>query len=144
LIKSLSILSNLLSFGESIIPRTSTHNILHFMLVFLLFIGLFSPFLCFSFFIFLSFFSVWFFIALPCFSLLFQLFFVSVFRLLRVSSLAYPNLLGTKRLGCCCIIYYHSRVFPYCNSLKNNICQFKEYRGVIVSIFPFSTLFFMM
>jgi hypothetical protein len=35
--------------------------------------------------------------------LLFHPCFVSVFRLMWVSFLAYPNLLGTKRLGCCCI-----------------------------------------
>jgi hypothetical protein len=34
--------------------------------------------------------------------LLFHPCFVTVFRLLWVSSLVYPNLLGTKRLGCCC------------------------------------------
>jgi hypothetical protein len=34
--------------------------------------------------------------------LLFHPCFVSVFWLMRVSSLAYPNLLETKRLGCCC------------------------------------------
>jgi hypothetical protein len=32
---------------------------------------------------------------------LFHLYFVSVFMLLWVSSVAYPNLLGTKMLGCC-------------------------------------------
>jgi hypothetical protein len=32
--------------------------------------------------------------SLPCF--------VSVFRLMWVPSLAYPNLIGTKRVGCCC------------------------------------------
>jgi hypothetical protein len=36
--------------------------------------------------------------ALPFFPFVF----VYVFRLLWFSSLAYPNLLGTKRLGCCC------------------------------------------
>jgi hypothetical protein len=51
-------------------------------------------------------FSVWFFIALP-FPLLFHLCFVSVSRLPWVSSPAYPNLLGTKRLGCCCCICCH-------------------------------------
>jgi hypothetical protein len=28
--------------------------------------------------------------------------FVSIFQLIWVSSLAYPNLHGTKRYGCCC------------------------------------------
>jgi hypothetical protein len=37
--------------------------------------------------------------------LMFTFVFVSVFWLLWVSSLAYPNLLGTKRLGCCCCLY---------------------------------------
>jgi hypothetical protein len=46
-------------------------------------------------------FSVWFFIALLFFVLV-HLCFISVFRLLRVSSLAYSNLLETKRLDCCC------------------------------------------
>jgi hypothetical protein len=40
--------------------------------------------------------------------LLFHPCFVSVFLLMWVSSLAYPNLLGTKRLGwCCCCRYFH-------------------------------------
>jgi hypothetical protein len=46
-------------------------------------------------------FSVWFFIVLrfpPSFSPLYCLCFLAHV----VSSLAYPNLLGTKRLGCCC------------------------------------------
>jgi hypothetical protein len=31
-----------------------------------------------------------------------------------VSSLAYPNLLGTKRLGCCCLLLIHVTVYqPY-------------------------------
>jgi hypothetical protein len=38
------------------------------------------------------------------FPLLFHSYFVSVFRLLWVSSLAYPTLLRTKRFGCCCCI----------------------------------------
>jgi hypothetical protein len=41
-------------------------------------------------------------------SLLFHLCFVSVFQLLWVSSLAYPNLLVIKRLGCCCRCYKFS------------------------------------
>jgi hypothetical protein len=49
----------------------------------------------------LSFFLIWFFIAL-CFFLLFRSCFVHVFFSHVVSSLAYPNLLRNKRLGCCC------------------------------------------
>jgi hypothetical protein len=48
-----------------------------------------------------SFFLFDFFIAL-CFLLLFHSCFVPVFFSYVVSSLAYPNLLGNKRLGCCC------------------------------------------
>jgi hypothetical protein len=29
-----------------------------------------------------------------------------------VSSLAYPNLLGTKRLGCCCCLYMFEEEKP--------------------------------
>jgi hypothetical protein len=43
-----------------------------------------------------------FFIAL-CFPLLFRSCFVPVFLAHVVSSLAYPNLLGNKKLGCYCI-----------------------------------------
>jgi hypothetical protein len=56
------------------------------------------PILCFSFFIAFPFFVFGFFIALPFFTFVF----VSFFRILWVSSLAYPSLFGTKRLGCCC------------------------------------------
>jgi hypothetical protein len=49
-----------------------------------------------------SFFWFDFFIAL-CFPLLFCSCFVPVFLAHVVSYLAYPNLLGNKRLGCCCI-----------------------------------------
>jgi hypothetical protein len=74
----------------------------HLIIVFsFLFIHPLSPFLCFSFILSFHPFSVSFFIAL-LFSLLLLLCFVSVFQLLWVSSLTYPNLLGTKRLGCCC------------------------------------------
>jgi hypothetical protein len=37
------------------------------------------------------------------FPLLFQHCFIPVSLAHMVSSLAYPNLLGTKRLGCCCM-----------------------------------------
>jgi hypothetical protein len=73
---------------------------------FFLFIRPLSPFVCFSFFIaFSPFFCLVFLLPLlfssPSF---FPLFFVSDFRLLWVSSLAYPNLIEIKRLGggCCC------------------------------------------
>jgi hypothetical protein len=49
-------------------------------------------------------FLIWFFITLcfpPSFSLLFCTFLAHV-----VSSLTYPNLLGNKRLGCCCCNYF--------------------------------------
>jgi hypothetical protein len=69
------------------------------MLVFFPFI---RPFLCFSFLLSFPLFSVWFVIVLPFFPLLFHFCFVSIFRFLWVSSLAHPNLLETKRLGCCC------------------------------------------
>jgi hypothetical protein len=50
------------------------------------------------------FFLVWF-ISPFVSSLLFHPCFVFVFRLMWVSSLAYPNVLGTKRLGgCCCML----------------------------------------
>jgi Flp pilus assembly protein TadB len=64
---------------------------------------LFALFVFFVFQILLSFpfFCLVFFIVLP-FSPCFSPLFLSVFRLLWVSSLAYPNLFGTKRLGCCC------------------------------------------
>jgi hypothetical protein len=62
----------------------------------------FSPFFVFQFFISFSSFSVWFFIALRSFPFLFILVLSQFFVSYGVSSLAYPNLLGTKRLGCCC------------------------------------------
>jgi hypothetical protein len=43
--------------------------------------------------------------------------FVPVFLAHVVSSLAYPNLLGTKRLGCCCC----NAVFFVCNPVTVNI-----------------------
>jgi hypothetical protein len=47
--------------------------------------------------------SNWFlFLSSFVFSLLFRYCFIPVFLAHVVSSLAYPNLLGTKRLGCCC------------------------------------------
>jgi hypothetical protein len=46
-------------------------------------------------------FSACFFISLP-FPLVFTFVSVSAFRFLWISSLAYPNLLETKRLSCCC------------------------------------------
>jgi hypothetical protein len=57
------------------------------------------PFFVFQFF--LSPFSPFFCLFSP--PLLFHPCFVSVFRLMWVSSLVHLNLLGTKRLGCCCI-----------------------------------------
>jgi hypothetical protein len=58
------------------------------------------------------------------FPILFHPCFVSVFRLMWVSSLAYPNLLRTKRFGCCCcsgLSYYQFQffflvifAFPFC------------------------------
>jgi hypothetical protein len=71
-----------------------------------IFLSFYSPF-CVSVFNCFSLFFC-FFIALP-FSSFFTIVFVSVFRLLWVSSLAYPNLLGTERLGCCCYL---------CNMIK--------------------------
>jgi hypothetical protein len=55
-----------------------------------------------------SFCRIGFFIVLR-FSLLFRHCFIPVFLAHVVSSLAYPNLLGTKRLGCCCC--YHPLFF---------------------------------
>jgi hypothetical protein len=43
------------------------------------------------------------FFCLFFFPLLFHPCFVSIFWLMWISSLVYPNLLGTKRLDCCCI-----------------------------------------
>jgi hypothetical protein len=77
-------------------------------LLFIAFLCLFFSFhiLCFAFFAFQFFiafppFSDLFFIAF-LFLFLFHLCFISVFSRLCVSSLAYPNLLETKMLGCCC------------------------------------------
>jgi hypothetical protein len=48
--------------------------------------------------------SNWFlFLSSFVFALLFRHCFIPVSLAHVVSSLAYPNLLGTKRLGCCCI-----------------------------------------
>jgi hypothetical protein len=53
----------------------------------------------------------------PSFSLFFLVHVLSLFFLAHVvSSLAYPNLLGIKRLGCCC-----NAVFFVCNPLTVNI-----------------------
>jgi hypothetical protein len=47
--------------------------------------------------------SNWFlFLSFFVFPLLFQHYFIPVSLAHVISSLAYPNLLGTKRLGCCC------------------------------------------
>jgi hypothetical protein len=77
------------------------------MLVFFLFIRPLSPFYVS---IFIASPPFCFFIALP-FSPFFTFVFVSVFRLLWVSSLAYSNLLGTKRLDCCTIPLY---IYVWC------------------------------
>jgi hypothetical protein len=67
----------------------------------------FIAFLCyFSFFLFIIFaFFVFqfFYCPFPFFPFFFTFVFVSVFRLLWVSSLAYSNLLRSKRFGCCLI-----------------------------------------
>jgi hypothetical protein len=50
-------------------------------------------------------FSIWFlssFVSTPLLFLLFRSYFVPVFLAHVISSLAYPNLLENKRLGCCC------------------------------------------
>jgi hypothetical protein len=68
------------------------------------FFSFFSPFLCLSVLLPFPLFLVWF-ISPFVSSLLFHPCFVFVFRLMWVSSLAYPNVLGTKRLGgCCCML----------------------------------------
>jgi hypothetical protein len=72
-----------------------------FFLSFLSFFCHLSPFFVFRYFYCLPLFCVCFFIALR-FASFFTFVFVSVFRLLWVSSLIYPNLLRNKRLGCCC------------------------------------------
>jgi hypothetical protein len=41
-----------------------------------------------------------------------------------VSSLAYPNLLGTKRLGCCCC---NARNLDVCNQLQSHPLVFFDY-----------------
>jgi hypothetical protein len=47
--------------------------------------------------------SNWFlFLSSFVFPLLFQHYFITISLAYVVSALAYPNLLGTKRLGCCC------------------------------------------
>jgi hypothetical protein len=56
----------------------------------------FQFFYCISLFLYLVFLLP--FLFLPFFTFVF----VSFFRILWVSSLAYPSLFGTKRLGCCC------------------------------------------
>jgi hypothetical protein len=72
-----------------------SHLFTHLSIIRFSFILPFPPFL-------LGFFS-----ALPFPSFLFTFVFVAVFRLLWISSLAYPSLLGTKRFDCC-------MVFPEC------------------------------
>jgi hypothetical protein len=80
-------------------------------------------------------FSVWFFIALPFFSSFSPLFFLFFFWL---TSLAYPNLLGTKRLGCCTLsesvytlgckpIHFHSLGYV----IHQVVCE-KGYFGIIL------------
>jgi hypothetical protein len=39
-----------------------------------------------------------------------------------VSSLAYPNLLGTKRLGCCCCCMFISLLVAHKKILGFNFC----------------------
>jgi hypothetical protein len=96
--------------------------IVFFMLIFPFF--LFTLF-CFNFFIALSLFSVWFFIALP-FSPVFCFCFF-----LRVSSLSYPNLLGTKGLVVIVVVW----------TLICEYCFLVEYIVEIVAL-SFSTLDF--
>jgi hypothetical protein len=74
------------------------HNYRLFRFFYLAFYCLFSLFL------------IWFFIAF-CFPLLFRscLFFLAHV----VSSLAYPNLLGNKRLGCCCCRLHNYQLAIY-------------------------------
>jgi hypothetical protein len=71
------------------------------MLVFS-FYSLFSPFFCFIFYC-LPLLFLFGFYCPSFFPFFLHLLFVFVFQLLWISSLAYPNLLGTKRLGCCIV-----------------------------------------
>ncbi len=60
--------------------------------------------------------SNWFlFLSSFVFPLLFRHCFIPVFLAHVVSSLAYPNLLGTKRLGCCCFSCpFYFIIYLYC------------------------------
>jgi hypothetical protein len=63
--------------------------------------------------------SNWFlFLSSFVFPLLFRYCFIPVSLAHVVSTLAYPNLLGTKRLGCCC---YCCRVYNLLSHLQNSI-----------------------
>jgi hypothetical protein len=68
-----------------------------------------------------------FFIAL-CFPLLFRSFFAHV-----VSSLAYPNLLGNKRLGCGCDSKHSSDIYKHVNIVKSADFQVASSYGWPVS-----------
>jgi hypothetical protein len=70
-----------------------------FLCQFLSFYSPFVTFLCFSFL--LSFFYLAFLLSSPPPLFFFTFVFASVFWLLWVSSLAFPNLVRTKKLGCC-------------------------------------------
>jgi hypothetical protein len=83
-----------------------------FMLVFSFYL-LFFPLMCFNFLLPFPTFSFWIFCC-PSISPLFHL----CFWLLWVSSLAYPNLLGTKWFGCCCccslLLHWYFGLFCCC------------------------------
>jgi hypothetical protein len=69
--------------------------------------------------------------------------FVSVFRLLRVSSLAYPNLLGTNRHGCCIyilviILFILSIPINLIIFSKNNLISLHYARPINVRKTPFT------
>jgi hypothetical protein len=76
--------------------------------------AIFLPFLCFIFIVFPLFFLLFYLPFLPLFYFCTFVFF-SVFRVIWVSSLAYPNLFGTKRFGCCCTMSFHV-VYCLCNT----------------------------
>jgi hypothetical protein len=74
------------------------------------------------------------------FPLLFHLCFVVVFRLVWVSSLAYPNLLRIKKLGCCCCklnVYFHvlKALHPITSSINVSLINlFAHSTGIMFNL----------
>jgi hypothetical protein len=108
------------SYVRSLILGSSSFIV--FLEYFFLFINPFCLFISYFYCLFPSFFLV--FYCPSSSSLLFHLYFIlPLFFLLGVSSLAYPNLLGTKMIGCCCCCYMKSDGLSQCRTMSWNLYE---------------------